>query len=100
MSIQKIVDITGDGSFPSGGFEYNGRQSTFAFQGAFDSATVKIQASFAEGAAGTYIPLTDSEGNELSVSSPAVLNIDVGQCRIKFVVADSDGSTDIEVRIS
>ena len=100
MSIQKIVDITGDGSFPSGGFDYSGRQSTFAFQGDFDSATVKIHASFAEGAAGTYIPLTDSEGNELSVSSPAVLNIDVGQCRIKFVVADSDGSTDIEVRIS
>ena len=100
MSIQKIVDITGAGSFPSGGFDYSGRHSTFAFQGAFNNAHVKIHASFADGAVGTYIPLTDSEGNEILLLSPAVLNIDVGQCRIKFVVADSDGSTDIEVRIS
>jgi len=101
MSIQKIVDITGAGSFPSGGFDYSGKHTTFAFQGAFNSAHVKIHASFADGAVGTYIPLTDSEGNDILLVSPAVLNIDVGQCRLKFVVVENAGGVpDIEVRIS
>ena len=101
MSIQKIVDITGDGSFPSGGFDYKGEHTTFAFQGLFNNAKIKIHASFADGAVGTYIPLTDSEGNEIFITEPSVLNIEVGQCRLKFVVTESAGGVpDIEVRIS
>lgn len=101
MAIAKIVDITSNGSFPSGGFDYNGSQSTFAFQGAFNNAHVRIHASFADGAVGTYIPLTDSEGNEIFITEPSVLNIEVGQCRLKFVVTENSGGVpDIEVRIS
>jgi hypothetical protein len=101
MSIQKIVDITSAGSFPSGGFDYNGQHTTFALQGLFNNAHVRIYASFADGAVGTYIPLTDSEGNEIFITEPSVLNIEVGRCRLKFtVVTNSGGVPDIEVRIS
>lgn len=100
MAISKITDIDGNGSDPSGGFNYSGGDKTFAFQGTFNNATVKIQASFADGAANSWIYLTDSEGSAISVTAPGVINLDIGQCKLKFVTTGSGGSTDIEVRIS
>tara|TARA_R110000782_G_C14806049_1_gene412315 strand:- start:2470 stop:2775 length:306 start_codon:yes stop_codon:yes gene_type:complete len=101
MSISTVIAIDDTGTFPSGGFQYSGRQKTFAFRsGTWPANTVvKIQASLGDGVAGSWIPLTDSEGNEIQISENGILNISVGQCKLKFVVT-SDGTPNIDVRIT
>jgi len=101
MSIATIVTIDNTGTFPSGGFQYSGRQKTFSFRSSSWPANtvVKIQASLGDGVAGSWIPLTDSEDNEIQITENSILNISVGQCKLKFVVT-SDGTPNIDVRIT
>jgi len=111
MSIETVVTIDDAGTFPSGGFDYSGRQKTFAFRRidqtylqnpdweARDNTIVKIQASLADGVAGSWIPLTDGEGNEILVTTNSVLNISIGRCKLKFVVT-SNATPNIDVRIT
>ena len=101
MGIAKITDIDGGGNFPSGGFDFAGGEKTFAFQGSFNNADIKIQASFANGAVSSWTNLTDSEGSIINLTQPGIINIDIGQCKLRFNVTENSGGTpDVEVRIS
>lgn len=105
MAVETFQLIDGaNGNYPSGGLNYAGGEKTFAIYATpgsstnFNGATIKMQASLDEGT--TFIPLNDSEGAELSFTENSIFKINIGRCKLRFVVSGSSGDTEVTIKVS
>ena len=98
----QLIDGT-NGNYPTGGLDYAGGEKTFAMYATpagngFDGATIKLQASLDDGT--TFIPLDDSEGAELSFTENSIFKINIGRCKLRFVVSGPSGNTEVTIKVS
>lgn len=109
MAVSTYVTIDGgNGQYPSAtGVHYSGGEKTFALYATpgsssdFHGATIKIQASFASDThSESWINLNDSEGAELSFTENSIFKISLGQCKLRFVVSGSSGTTQVTIKVS
>jgi len=66
----------------------------------WDGGTVSIQASLSLGTAG-FITLTDGEGADLTFTEDTLFKLNIGKCRIRFVLTGANGTaSDLIIKVS